>query len=53
MAFLAERAGGKASNGYKRILDIRPTELHQRVSFFCGNKEMVDKAESFMTKDCD
>ena len=48
MAFIAERAGGKASNGFKRILDIEPTELHQRVPFFCGNKEMVEKAEDFM-----
>jgi fructose-1,6-bisphosphatase I len=50
MAFLAERAGGKASNGFERILDIVPTELHQRVPFFCGNKEMVEKAEKFMRK---
>jgi len=50
MAFLAERAGGKASNGFKRILEIKPTELHQRVPFFCGNKEMVEKAEEFMKR---
>ncbi|MDB2495383.1 class 1 fructose-bisphosphatase [Flavobacteriaceae bacterium] len=50
MAFLAERAGGKASDGFNRILDIKPTELHQRVPFFCGNKVMVDKLESFMKK---
>ncbi|MCC8359720.1 class 1 fructose-bisphosphatase [Salinimicrobium sediminilitoris] len=51
MAFIAEQAGGKASNGFDRILDIDPTELHQRVPFFCGNKEMVEKAEEFMAKD--
>lgn len=50
MAFLAERAGGKASNGFNRILDIKPSELHQRVPFFCGNKDMVDKLETFMQK---
>ena len=50
MAFLAERAGGKASDGFNRILDIKPTELHQRVPFFCGNKEMVGKLETFMVK---
>ncbi len=50
MAFLAERAGGKASDGFTRILDIKPTELHQRVPFFCGNTEMVEKAEKFMNK---
>lgn len=51
MAFLAEQAGGKASNGYKRILELQPTELHQRVPFFCGSKNMVEKAEEFMNQD--
>jgi fructose-1,6-bisphosphatase I len=50
MAFLAEQAGGKASDGYGRILNIKPTELHQRVPFFCGSKKMVEKAEYFMAK---
>jgi fructose-1,6-bisphosphatase I len=50
MAFIAEQAGGKASDGYQRILDIEPTELHQRVPFFCGSKTMVEKAEEFMAK---
>jgi fructose-1,6-bisphosphatase I len=50
MAFLAEQASGKATDGYKRILDIEPTELHQRVPFFCGSKNMVDKAGEFMAK---
>lgn len=50
MAFLIEQAGGKASNGYQRIMDIVPTELHQRVPFFCGSKEMVEKAEEFMAE---
>ncbi|GGF80393.1 class 1 fructose-bisphosphatase [Wenyingzhuangia marina] len=48
MAFLAEQANGKASDGYKRILDIKPTQLHQRVPFICGSRNMVDKAEEFM-----
>lgn len=48
MAFIAEQAGGKASNGFMPILDLKPTELHQRVPFFCGSKLMVDKAEEFM-----
>jgi fructose-1,6-bisphosphatase I len=48
MAFLAEQAGGKASNGFQRILDITPTALHQRVPFFCGNKDMVEKVEDFL-----
>ena len=50
MAFLAEQAGGKASDGFTRILDIQPKELHQRVPFFCGSKTMVEKAEEFMQK---
>ncbi len=48
MAFIAEQASGKASDGFQRILDIQPTELHERVPFFCGSKKMVDKAEHFM-----
>ena len=50
MAFLAEQANGKASDGYQRIMDIQPTELHERVPFFCGSKKMVEKAEEFMAK---
>jgi len=48
MAFIAEQAGGKASDGFTRILDIQPTDLHQRVPFFCGSTEMVKTAEGFM-----
>ncbi len=48
MAFIAEQANGKASDGFTRILDIQPTELHQRVPFICGSKSMVEKAEEFM-----
>lgn len=48
MAMIAEQAGGKASNGFQRILEIKPTTLHERVSFFCGNTKMVEKAEAFM-----
>lgn len=50
MAFLAEQASGMASDGFTRILDIQPTELHQRVPFICGSKNMVKKAEEFMVK---
>lgn len=48
MAFLIEQAGGSATNGFKRILDIEPTELHQRVPFFCGSTNMVELANKFM-----
>lgn len=50
MAFIVEQAGGKASDGFTRIMEIEPTELHQRVPFFCGSKNMVEKAEEFMSK---
>ena len=50
MAFLAEQAKGKASNGFQRIMEIQPTELHQRVPFFCGSRKMVEKAEEFMAE---
>ena len=50
IAFLAEQAGGKATDGYKRILEIKPTELHQRVPIFVGSTLMVDKLEEFMAK---
>ncbi|WP_109079390.1 class 1 fructose-bisphosphatase [Aggregatibacter kilianii] len=48
MAFLAEQAGGVASDGYNRILDIQPSALHQRVPLFIGSREMVKKAEQLM-----
>ncbi len=47
LAFIAEQAGGKASDGANRILDIQPKSLHQRTPFYVGSKEMVKKAESF------
>ena len=50
MAFLAEQANGVASDGYNRIMEITPTELHQRVPFICGSKNMVEKAEELMRK---
>jgi fructose-1,6-bisphosphatase I len=48
IAFLAEQADGSASDGFKRILEIKPTELHQRVPIFVGSEKMVKKAEEFM-----
>jgi len=48
MAFLIEQAGGRATNGTSRILDIDVTELHQRSPIFIGSEQMVRKAESFM-----
>lgn len=48
-AFIMEMAGGRATNGEKRILDIQPTELHQRTPFFIGSNVMMDELESFLT----
>ena len=48
MAFLAEQASGKASDGSQRIMDIEPTELHQRSPFVCGSSLMVDDVEAFL-----
>jgi fructose-1,6-bisphosphatase I len=46
LAFVAEQAGGRASDGTQRILDIQPRSLHQRTPFFVGSSNMVAKATS-------
>jgi fructose-1,6-bisphosphatase I len=50
MAFIAEQANGIAIGGKTRIMDIEPTELHQRVPFFCGSRKMVEKLQEFLKK---
>jgi len=45
LAFILEVAGGKATNGKERILDVQPTELHQRSPFFIGSKLMMEELE--------
>lgn len=50
MALIIEQAGGIASDGLNRILDIEPTELHQRVAIFVGSPKMVRKAEELMAE---
>lgn len=45
LAYLAEQAGGKATDGHRRILDIEPQSLHQRTPFYVGSKNMVEMAE--------
>ena len=47
MAFLIEAAGGLASDGQKRILDIQPSELHERCPIYIGSQRMVTKALEF------
>jgi fructose-1,6-bisphosphatase I len=46
-AFIVQAAGGKATNGKQSILEIQPTELHQRTPLFIGSKLMMDELESF------
>lgn len=48
LAFIAEQAGGLATTGRKRILEIKPTRLHQRVPYYVGSKQMVEKASSYL-----
>ncbi len=48
LAFLAEHAGGYASDGHGPILDIKPDKLHQRVPLFIGSRPLVEKAEEFI-----
>lgn len=48
LAFLAQQAGGYASDGTQAILDIQPAGLHQRVPFYIGNRLLVEKAEQFI-----
>jgi fructose-1,6-bisphosphatase I len=48
IAFIAEQAGGKASDGFRRILDIAPGSIHQRIPFYVGSRHMVEKIEYFM-----
>lgn len=47
LAFVTEQAGGLATNGKGRIMEIQPTTLHQRTPFYVGSKKMVEKAQSF------
>jgi len=48
MAYIVEQAGGRATDGFNRILDLEVTELHQRTPIFIGSEEMVLNAEGFM-----
>jgi fructose-1,6-bisphosphatase I len=47
MSLLIEQAGGAATNGRKRLLDVTPTELHQRVPVFLGSKDEVETATRY------
>jgi fructose-1,6-bisphosphatase I len=47
-AFIVEKAGGKATNGKEKILDVQPTELHQRTPFFVGSIKMMEELETYL-----
>jgi len=49
-AFIMEVAGGRATNGKIPIIDVVPTELHQRVPMFIGSKNMMTELESHLNK---
>jgi fructose-1,6-bisphosphatase I len=48
LAFIAEQAGGVATDGHQRILEIVPTTFHQRTPFYIGSKKLVEEAMSFL-----
>ncbi|CAL1378915.1 unnamed protein product [Linum trigynum] len=48
MSFIVEQAGGKGSDGHGRVLDIQPTEIHQRVPLYIGSVEEVEKLEKYL-----
>jgi fructose-1,6-bisphosphatase I len=51
MGWLVEQAGGAATNGQQRILDIAPTQLHERVSVILGSKNEVERVTAYHTAD--
>jgi fructose-1,6-bisphosphatase I len=51
MAFLIEQAGGVATDGKNRILDIAPTNIHQRSPLLIGSKDLVERAASFIVEE--
>ena len=49
-AFIMTIAGGRATNGEIPLLDVQPTELHQRSPFFVGSSSMMDELETYLNK---
>ena len=47
MAFIVEQAGGLATNGSQRILDLPPTKLHERVSVMLGSRNEVQRVTDY------
>jgi fructose-1,6-bisphosphatase I len=50
-AFIVEVAGGRATDGKQRILEIEPTALHQRVPMFIGSKDMMDELDGYIEEE--
>ncbi len=50
LAFIAEHAGGYASDGQRPVLDLVPATLHQRTALFIGNRDLVEMAEKFIAR---
>jgi fructose-1,6-bisphosphatase I len=48
LAFIVEQAGGLATDGKRRVMEMQPTDLHQRVPLFIGSKKMVEKVHALI-----
>lgn len=48
MSYLVEQAGGKATDGHRRILDIKPEQIHQRTPIFIGSPDEVDILQQYL-----
>jgi fructose-1,6-bisphosphatase I len=53
MAMLVEQAGGKATDGFNDILEIKPTDIHQRCPLFIGSTAMVEESMQYLHKHVD
>lgn len=51
LAFIVEQAGGRASDGTQRVLDVKPSHIHQRIPLFIGSRNDVETAEKFLISD--
>jgi fructose-1,6-bisphosphatase I len=51
LAFLAEQAGGRGSDGHASLLEIDPTDLHQRTPVFVGERGLVEQLEAFLAEE--
>jgi len=50
MAFIVEKAGGRAITGKENVLDVKVTNIHQRCGFICGSTEDVNEVEALYKK---